>query len=469
MIVKIGGGGKSFKGLSTYLTHDANANTDERVAWTHTHNLANDDVPSAINEMYLTSENAELLKQESGVRGGGRPTEFPVKHVSLNWAPDQNPSREHMIETTEGFLRHMKWQEHQAIMVAHQDKHPHVHVMLNVIHPETGLRLNDDFERRRAQAWALEYERSQGKIYCEQRLNNVQDRENAPPRNVWMEFQKNQQEFERAEKILNDNALEIPENPKNAEWKILKELQKVERIEFFAQGKIEFSELRTSIYREVREEFRDRWADYYKAEKNGTEADRQIRANVKAQLIEDRKAVLEPRWDEACKELRASRDEGYREILGNQRDARAELRWHQEAGLDTAPFFNGLAERKDARAEVASGFHEAAIEVTAPQPVNEPHVREETFAPRSDEPAEEPSRDVDIDIGGRMGATAGSFLDALFTDLTTLGSARPVPISREERADAFREAAENSLKQHQHHGKEEDDARWRERQRVFGE
>ena len=50
-------------------------------------------------------------------------TENSVKHLSLNWAPDDNPTREHMIETTKDFLRHMKWQEHQAILVAHDDKH----------------------------------------------------------------------------------------------------------------------------------------------------------------------------------------------------------------------------------------------------------------------------------------------------------------------------------------------------------
>jgi hypothetical protein len=79
MIVKIGKGGKSFKGLSEYLTHDPKANTDERVAWTHTHNLANDHVPSAVDEMYWTAQNAELLKQEAGIRAGGRATEEPVK------------------------------------------------------------------------------------------------------------------------------------------------------------------------------------------------------------------------------------------------------------------------------------------------------------------------------------------------------------------------------------------------------
>ncbi len=66
-------------------------------------NLANDHVPSAIDEMYWTAENAELLKQEAGIRAGGREAENVVKHVSLNWAPDERPTREHMIETTEDF------------------------------------------------------------------------------------------------------------------------------------------------------------------------------------------------------------------------------------------------------------------------------------------------------------------------------------------------------------------------------
>ena len=165
MIVRIMSRGKSFSGLATYLTHDPKADTKERVAWTHTLNLANDHVPSAVDEMLWTSRNAELLKQEAGIRAGGRETENPVKHLSLNWAPDERPTREHMIETANGFLEHMNWREHQALIVAHSDRaHPHVHLMLNVVHPETGLRLDDNFERHRAQAWAASYEREQGRI-----------------------------------------------------------------------------------------------------------------------------------------------------------------------------------------------------------------------------------------------------------------------------------------------------------------
>lgn len=166
---------------------------------------------------------------------------------------------------------------------------------------------------------------------------------------------------------------------------------------------------------------------------------------------------------------RQSHDERYREILGHQREDRAELRWLQDTGLDTASFFNELAVRKDARIEISSGFIEAAHEITAPRPVNGPDIREGAIAAGRDEPVEYTPRDVDVDVGGRVAGGAVSFLDALFVDLTNLGSARPEPMSREERADMFREAAETTLKQHQQHAREEEDESWRQRQRVFGE
>src|SRR5262249_33778511 len=157
--------GRSFKGLAQYLCHDPDSTTSQRVAWTHTLNCAHDDPQSAVHEMYTTVLDAELLKMEAGVRAGGRTLQKPVKHFSLNWHASDEPTREHMIETVQDFLRHMQWDEHQALLVAHADKeHAHVHVMLNAVHPETGKKLDDGLERRRAQEWALEYERQQGKI-----------------------------------------------------------------------------------------------------------------------------------------------------------------------------------------------------------------------------------------------------------------------------------------------------------------
>lgn len=51
----------------------------------------------------------------------------------------------------------------QSRSLADDDKsYKHVHFMLNAVHPETGLWLDDSFEHRRAQVWALGYEREQG-------------------------------------------------------------------------------------------------------------------------------------------------------------------------------------------------------------------------------------------------------------------------------------------------------------------
>lgn len=472
MIVRILSRGKSFKGLATYLTHDPQAKTDERVGWTHTHNLANDHVPSAVDEMLWTARNAELLKQEAGIRAGGRATENAVKHLSLNWAPDENPTREHMIETTEGFLRHMKWQEHQALIVAHEDKaHAHVHLMLNVIHPETGLRLDDNFERRRAQAWALDYEREQGRIYCEQRLTDPAEREDAPTRPAWMAFRENQRKFENEEKALRAQAVDFSdnsENPRNknaAEWKILKEYQRNERQEFFAEGKSAFSELRQSIYREVREDFRERWADFYAAQKDGTNSD--ALAKMKTELVADQKAILETRRDEACQKLRELRNGHYRELLDDQRETRLGLRWRQEAGLDNAHFLQQLGERSS-DVDWMPTFREVATETTARQ--EDGAWNEETYAftgtPKDNHCGMKSGADISAGLELGVLSLIGGLADGLVG--ATPEPKRRQPAPELPRPNLF-EAAFEETRQRQQQEREEADREWQRKQRSLGE
>jgi hypothetical protein len=240
MIVKISGSGTSFSGLATYLTHDPKEHTTERVDFTHTHNLANDFVPSAVDEMLWTARDAELLKQENGVRAGGQSTKNAVKHVSLNWAIEDNPSQQHMIATGEHFLKSMGWDRHQAIFVAHNDKaYKHLHIMIKS-HPETGLKLNDGFEQRRAQKWAAAYELEQGRVHCEQRMLNAEDREKAMPRNMHMAFQKNQRDFENSEKLLSEN-VEIPEyHPNNRNGKSSRKFRRMSGCNSLPPGKPNF-------------------------------------------------------------------------------------------------------------------------------------------------------------------------------------------------------------------------------------
>ncbi|MGW1425721.1 relaxase/mobilization nuclease domain-containing protein [Bradyrhizobium manausense] len=482
MIPKISGSGSSFKGLSDYLMHDPKAQTDERVAWTHTHNLANDYVPAAVNEMYITAESAEWLKQQAGVRAGGRPTENPVKHVSLNWAIEDKPSREHMIKTGEDYLRHMGWSDHQVIMVAHQDKpYAHLHMVINAIHPETGRALDDSLEKRRSQEWALKYELRQNRVHCTERLKNMEDREQNMPRNVWMDFKPNEQEFLKSEKqILNNAEIEQykPENRHKAEWEIFKQYQRDERGEFIADGKAKFKQLRSEIYREVHADFRERWAEYYKAEKNGTENAPAQLAAVKAKIVADEKAALEPRREAAFKQLREQRHVEREALNAQQREVRAEFRSRLETGMDNSDFFAGLAAKRDNRGAVQAGFREAGHETTSRRidNVETPFVGKLIDA-RLEPISREPFR-PDVRQGHAREKDAGNFAksrafgavsglaDGVFSFLTNLGSAPPAPVSAAERADQFREAAENALKQEQHRGREEEDAAWRERQKV---
>jgi Relaxase/Mobilisation nuclease domain len=467
MIIRILSHGKSFSGAATYLTHDPQADTSKRVGWTHTINLANDHVPSAVNEMVWTARDAELLKQEAGVRAGGRATEDPVKHLSLNWSPEDDPSREHMIQATEEFLRHMKWQEHQALVVAHTDKsYAHVHVLLNVIHPDTGLRLDDNFERVRAQKWAADYEREQGRIHCEQRLLSPEQREDGPPRHIWLAFKDDQQKFERDEKNMRGQepiSGDDPRNYQNAEWKKLKEIQRGERIEFFAAGKIEFKEMRLSIYREIREEFRERWSDYYSASRKCDDPD--LLAGVKAQLLAEQKEALDARRDEACKELRAVRDERYRSLLDNQRDIRADLTNRQEAGLDSTKFLENLAGRSSQQ-DVRTAFRDASAEITETRGDNR---WDGAFR------ALEPGADEDTVAGnGHVGRGAGSVGVGAFklfdSVLSIFEGTRPNPGPSPADQRLLQAAADEALKQQQQRDRDDADAEWRKRQRSpYGE
>ena len=324
MIVKFAKPGKSFKGVLQYLAHDPeHATTSERVAWSHTINLAHDDVDAAIAEMRTTANNADVLKAAHGI--GGRSVEKPVRHVSLNWHPSETPDREAMIGAAQSFLKHMGWDDHQAVLIAHDDKaHRHVHLVVNAIHPETGRKLDDGFERRRAQAWAFAYEQVHGRIFCEERLKPVPEREASAPRPIWMAI-RDTPDTGREEDYLSrhENRLVLERH----EWQLLKEVQRAERLAFFEDGR----EIYRTIYREVREEFRNEWASFYAARREGLDA--ASLSALRAELIARQGEVLEERRGEAIAEQRALRDLAYRGLLDQQKDERAELASRQEVGL----------------------------------------------------------------------------------------------------------------------------------------
>lgn len=113
--------GASFSGLAAYLTGDR-----ERVAWTEA-------------RWMIGTDPKEIAREMEAAAGQSSRVEKPVYHISLSFDPADAPTREQMREAAGEVLKDLGLAEHQAFLVAHQDKgHPHVHIMVNRVHPETG-------------------------------------------------------------------------------------------------------------------------------------------------------------------------------------------------------------------------------------------------------------------------------------------------------------------------------------------
>jgi len=199
MVPKIARPGRSFKGAALYYLHDKNALTDERVAAVETVNLPTNDPQRAIAHMIDTATHADELKAEAGLKAG-RKLQNPVYTYSLAWHPDQAPTLAHQIDAAKETLNALGITDRQALIVAHTDEeHPHVHVIVNRVCPETGRAANMGNDRLKLSDWALDYERRHGQILCSQREQNQARRafefvkDQSLNRKDWLEWKKSQQ------------------------------------------------------------------------------------------------------------------------------------------------------------------------------------------------------------------------------------------------------------------------------------
>jgi hypothetical protein len=259
--------GSSFKGAGLYYLHDKRADgeqerhTKDRVAWTYALNTLENDPQRVLAEMRQTAFDQALLKMESGNRADGRPTERTVMTVALAWSPDQAPTKNDMIEAGQSFLQHMKWQEHQVLFVAHNDtKHPHVHLIINRVHPETGMTIDDGWAKIRSQKWALAYEREHGHVYCQAREAKYGRDQRGDTRGMTY------REWNLWKEISQENAIE-PEYRRAleaGEWDVLKSGQRDGRDAFWKETGRLRQGLRGAVRDEVRKEFAGEWRNYAK-------------------------------------------------------------------------------------------------------------------------------------------------------------------------------------------------------------
>ncbi|MXW65432.1 MAG: relaxase/mobilization nuclease domain-containing protein, partial [Gemmatimonadales bacterium] len=183
MIPKINGLGRSFAGVAAYCLHDApepddrRPRTSERVGWADTRNLATFRPERAARLMAATARAAPDLKRLAGGSPGGRKLAKPVLHYSLSWARDETPDKGEMNRAVDESLEALGLEGHEALIVAHEDtRHPHVHVIANRVDPETGRAAKLSGSKLRLSRWAEGYERDQGRIRCERRVENNERR-----------------------------------------------------------------------------------------------------------------------------------------------------------------------------------------------------------------------------------------------------------------------------------------------------
>lgn len=187
MVPDVAGTGHSFKGALAYYLHDKRANdalpqlsSSERVAWTETRNLATDDMHTAQRVMIATAKQADELKARAGVKNTGRKSTKAVYAYSLSWHPDEAATltRDEMVRAADASLKVLGAENRQAVIVCHTDqKHPHVHVIVNRVDPEDGRMLDGKNDRFKLSDWANQYERERGRILTPRREEKREQRE----------------------------------------------------------------------------------------------------------------------------------------------------------------------------------------------------------------------------------------------------------------------------------------------------
>ena len=137
--------GADFGGLARYLTCK-----QDRVGFTELRNMASRDVREAAREMQITSEQSTRCQK-------------PVYHVSISFARKDAPTEFQQREAIERMLKDLDLDTHQAMIVSHRDTaHPHVHVMVNRVHPETGKAWSTSHDRRRIRGVLRKLEKEWG-------------------------------------------------------------------------------------------------------------------------------------------------------------------------------------------------------------------------------------------------------------------------------------------------------------------
>ena len=128
MLAKVAPPTNDFQALARYLVHGKPGTRPDprRVAWVTSQNLPTDDPTLAAKYMEATAQLSARTKKAA-------------YHLMIAWHANERPGIEAMQDVARQTLLLAGLGEHQALIMGHGDKpHPHLHVLLNRVHPDTG-------------------------------------------------------------------------------------------------------------------------------------------------------------------------------------------------------------------------------------------------------------------------------------------------------------------------------------------
>lgn len=126
MIGNLIGTGRSFRGAVAYNLRGHHNNNHNKCAWWDMRNVPGDDPELGATMMEATSRLSTRV-------------DAPVLHFSIDWHPDEKPTQERSRKAADAVLERLGLGDHQSLIFCHQDAaHPHIHLVVNRVHPETG-------------------------------------------------------------------------------------------------------------------------------------------------------------------------------------------------------------------------------------------------------------------------------------------------------------------------------------------
>jgi hypothetical protein len=285
MVPKLHKRGTSFGGIARYVLHDKAANTNERVDWTETLNLATRNAHSAWRVMAATAMDADRLKAQANVKSTGRKSKDCVLHLTLSWHADEskNLTKEEMMRAARGAIKALKAEDFQAMVVSHRDEpQPHVHIVINRVSPKDGRLLSSSKEKLALSRWAQQYEKERGEILCEQRVINNAARDRGeftrgePDRARHLYEQEagndNSPEYDRIrqEQQNKDAEIAVPDRKRKTEQPTEAELHR-EYLDKAQAIRTAFKPKSTAAVDKVRREFRTDWEKLYRDQREATQ------------------------------------------------------------------------------------------------------------------------------------------------------------------------------------------------------